>query len=128
MNPHWEFFECQRCGRCCESLGLPTPEPIIDNDSSFEEIAEYLNETVESLIQKYYGSLDEGYIIPDDNKRKPCPFLRKEGEQAVCSIYQVRPSGCRNFPFNTMGGRCGINCPAHNIAIEKRLKRIKKVK
>jgi Fe-S-cluster containining protein len=104
----WALFKCHRCGKCCTEAGLPyDPEKIHD-------IAEYLGMTVKDVIDKYYGSpADDGQNwIPDWTKRRPCPFLKREGSIYACGIYPVRPGQCRAFPFDTDFGTGGVACPA----------------
>lgn len=104
----WSLFNCHRCGKCCTEAGLPyDPERIPD-------IADYLGMTVKDLIHRYYGSPTEDgkQWIPDDAKRRPCPFLKREGPIYACGIYPVRPGPCRAFPFDTDFGTGGVACPA----------------
>lgn len=111
----WELFECQRCGKCCAEIGLPyDPEKI-------HAIAHLLAHTVDQVIEKYYGRWTcerTGWIL-EDHKRTPCPFLRAEGDRNVCAIYPVRPLGCRLYPFDTDGGRGGVDCPGAEIVYAK---------
>jgi Fe-S-cluster containining protein len=109
----WEFFECQRCGKCCDQLGLPW------DISKNPEIAEHLNIGLEEFFQKYYGNIIEKdgkkYYEFRDELRKPCQFL---GKDKVCLIYQVRPRQCEDYPIETNHGDSGINCPAYKKAIK----------
>jgi Fe-S-cluster containining protein len=77
-------------------------------------MAAYLGMTVEEVIHKYYGSPagDGEHWIPDEARRRPCPFLKREGLVYACGIYSVRPGPCRAFPFDTDFGTGGIACPA----------------
>jgi len=115
MSGLWEYFECQRCGKCCEAIGLPW------DPARTEEIASFLNISVEELMERYYGRLSpdgEAWEL-EDHKRTPCPFLRSEGDKKACAIYPVRPEGCRLYPFETDFGRQGVDCPGADIAFEK---------
>ena len=111
----WDLFECQRCGKCCVEIGLP-----YDTKSIFE-ISEFLNLEVSQVIEKYYGRIME--IVkpwePEIQKRRPCPFLRVDGERKSCPIYSVRPLGCRAYPFATDLGRQGVDCPGAEIVYAK---------
>lgn len=104
----WKLFSCHRCGKCCTDLGLPY-DPF-----RISEMAAFLNMSVEDVIHTYYGDPagDGKNWIPDDAKRKPCPFLISEGHRRACRIYPVRPDGCRAFPFDTDNGTNGVECPA----------------
>lgn len=119
----WEFFECERCGKCCEQLGLPWD--IFKNP----EIAEHLSISMEELFQKYYGDIiekdGEKYYEFRDELRKPCRFL---GKDKVCLIYRVRPRQCEDYPIETSFGDSGINCPAYKKAIKVYRRKISKTK
>jgi Fe-S-cluster containining protein len=113
----WDLFECQRCGRCCIEIGLP-----YDPESIFK-IARFLELTVDQVIDKYYGRVSEDengkYWESEDHKRTPCPFLGPESDnKKTCIIYEMRPEGCRLYPFETDGGRQGVDCPGARIYFE----------
>lgn len=111
-DPRWEFFKCQRCGRCCREIGLP-----YDAESA-KRIAKFLNISMAELIERYYGKVVQigQPWIRQDEKGKPCPFLTKDGEKYSCTIYHIRPFGCKMYPFETDFGCQGVDCPAARIA------------
>ena len=111
----WEYFECHRCGQCCEQIGLPY-DPYM-----CQTIADFLDISVSELIVHYYGKLssDGGNWISEDDKRTPCPFLKTEGTKRICEIYSVRPEGCKLYPFDTDFGRDGVDCPGARKAYDK---------
>jgi Fe-S-cluster containining protein len=115
QDRRWDLFKCQRCGKCCVEIGLP-----YDPESIFE-IAKFLDLKVDQVIEKYYGRIsDDGKAWEsEDYKRAPCPFLSADGDIKSCSIYSVRPLGCRLYPFDTDFGRAGIDCPGARIVYEK---------
>ena len=78
------------------------------------DMAKYLGMTVEDLTNTYYGSSagDGKNWIPDEAKRRPCPFLKREDSAYACGIYPVRPGPCRAFPFDTDFGTGGVVCSA----------------
>jgi len=114
----WEFFECQRCGRCCTEIGLPY------DGARLHDIAQNRGLSVEQLIEQYYGWIikrgrPEAGFEPykgEDDRRTPCPFLKDEGDKKTCVIYRDRPDGCRTYPFGTDFGRQGVDCPGARIA------------
>ena len=110
----WDYFKCQQCGQCCEKIGLPYDPDNID------EIAKYLNISIKELISKYYGKIlpDQSHWESDNNKRVPCPFLKKKDGKKVCLIYEVRPFGCRLFPLHTDFCRGDVDCPGMKIVKE----------
>jgi Fe-S-cluster containining protein len=110
----WIYFECQKCGKCCIEIGLPY-DPYRIN-----EIARFLSLSIEEALDKYYGAIQEdGTRASEDHKRTPCPFITKDNSNNICSIYDVRPEGCRLYPLDTDGGRQGVECPAAKIVFEK---------
>lgn len=115
QSRQWELFKCQQCGKCCAEIGLP-----YDPESIFE-IARYLDLTIDQVIDKYYGRIvDEGKAWEsEDYKRTPCPFLVADGDMKCCTIYSVRPSGCKLYPFETDFGRAGVDCKAAEIVYAK---------
>lgn len=114
-DKRWSLFKCLRCGKCCVEIGLPyDPKSIFD-------IAKHLDLTVHQVLEKYYGRIvEEGKSWEsEDNKRTPCPFLKTDGHVKCCSIYSVRPIGCRLYPFDTDFGRAGVDCKAAEAVFEK---------
>ncbi|MFO7875947.1 MAG: YkgJ family cysteine cluster protein [Desulfovermiculus sp.] len=88
-------FSCQQCGQCC------TGESGTIYVSSFEikKIASFWDVSVTVFIQQALLPYKESYII----KERPggaCLFY-----QDGCTIYPVRPTQCRSFPFWTQSMR-----------------------
>jgi len=55
---------------------------------------------IESLKQTNFTQYDENIksqVLKQENAR--CIFLKKEGDEFVCSIYEHRPKVCRQYPF-----------------------------
>ena len=48
-----------------------------------------------------------------DEKEKPkaIAIVKHHGNFHTCSIYEVRPHGCRMYPVETDAGRQGVDCP-----------------
>lgn len=89
QNIHDEVFDeidCLSCANCCKTTGpLLIPKDI-------ERISKHLR-MKPSLFQEKYLIMDE------DNdwifNSMPCPFL---GSDNYCSIYDVRPKACSEYP------------------------------
>jgi len=85
-------FSCQKdCGACCTDHGEYT-FVYLEKDEE-RAIAEFLELSL-AAFRKRWTTRDEGHRVlrmdgPD------CPFL--DGKR--CTIYPVRPSQCRTFPF-----------------------------
>jgi Fe-S-cluster containining protein len=113
-------FECDRCGKCCVSLGsLITIERQL-NDRDY-----YCRSAVDNAI--FLANVDPAYregiadefadadSVHPSHGNKSCRFLRKnqDGEGTVCAIYASRPKVCRDFRcyrmliFDREGAVCG---------------------
>lgn len=86
---HEEVFsetDCLTCANCCK-----TTSPIfIDKD--IDRIARHLRMRPATFTEQYLTlDVENDYVL----KQAPCPFL---GEDNYCSIYEVRPRACREYP------------------------------
>ena len=97
MPRFWEKglnFTCQRCGRCC----CGEPGIVYFNPREFDALAEHLKETRgisrEDLIRDYMKPWKDSYTARDDFPDGHCIFF-----DHGCTVYTVRPSQCRDFPF-----------------------------
>jgi Fe-S-cluster containining protein len=98
-NGQWSInlpFLCTKCGVCCtledfltagEITGKPEEHPQIHARNRV--LFEHLGKIFEVDEAKY-----DNYIA-----NTPCPFLVNK----VCSIYEIRPGGCRLFPKTAFG-------------------------
>lgn len=86
---HDEVFErtdCLTCANCCK-----TTSPIF-TDKDIERIAKYLKIRPSQLIERHlHLDEDHHYVL----NSSPCLFL---GTDNYCSIYDVRPTACREYP------------------------------
>ena len=79
--------DCLQCANCCKNYSPRFKTPDIKRISKSLKLRE------SELIDRYlYLDSDGDYVV----KTKPCPFL---GTDNACSIYEVRPSDCRRFPY-----------------------------
>lgn len=80
------YINCLECGNCCRTLGPRILQKDIDR------IAKFLGLKPDGLVAKYLRiDEDSDYVF----KSMPCPFL---GEDNYCSIYEVRPKACAEYP------------------------------
>lgn len=97
MEPHQAWFRdglrfsCTQCGDCC------TGEPgyVWINDREIKEIAKFLG-TSETEVRTYYGRKDNKGITLREKSNGDCVFFEKG---KGCTIYPVRPTQCRTWPF-----------------------------
>lgn len=89
LELHEEEFKqtnCLDCANCCKTTGpLFTVKDI-------ERIAKKLKQKPKLFTDQYLRVDEDGdYVL----KTLPCPFLETDN---ACSIYDVRPKACREFP------------------------------
>ena len=121
---HTEVFreiDCTKCANCCKILG-----PLF-TESDISRIAKHFRMRL-PVFEDMYLRVDE------DNdkvfKSMPCPFL---GEDNLCSIYDIRPKACSEFPHTDRKKIYQINhltiqntliCPAVYLFVEKLQERL----
>jgi Fe-S-cluster containining protein len=88
-SQHEEVFsklDCLQCANCCK-----TTSPIF-RDVDIDRIAKHLGMRPSSFTEKYlHIDEDNDWVL----NSSPCAFL---GEDNYCSIYEVRPKACREYP------------------------------
>ena len=82
----FQSTDCLKCANCCKTTG-----PLF-TDKDIRRISKYLKLKTKQFIENYLR-LDEedDYVL----NTLPCVFL---GEDNFCSIYEVRPKACSEFP------------------------------
>lgn len=114
--------DCLTCANCCKTTG-----PLFTN-ADVERIAKSFRQKPQQFIKNYLRVDDENdYVL----QSVPCTFL---GPDNYCSIYDVRPKACREFPhtdrkkFQQISNLTMKNvaiCPAAYNIVEEMKKRIK---
>ena len=86
---HEETFEqinCLECANCCRTTG-----PLF-TDKDIERISKFMRLKPSQFIDRYLRiDEDQDYVL----KTVPCTFLADDN---YCSIYEVRPKACREYP------------------------------
>lgn len=86
---HEEVFEhtdCLECANCCK-----TTSPIF-RDIDIERLAKHFRIKPVQFIEQYlHRDEDYDWVL----NQAPCPFL---GEDNYCSVYNVRPNACKEYP------------------------------
>lgn len=89
LELHEQAFDeinCLDCANCCKTTG-----PLFTN-SDIERIAKHLRLKPQPFIEQYLRiDEDDDYVL----RQVPCPFLASDN---YCSIYDVRPKACREYP------------------------------
>lgn len=87
---HDEAFsniDCLQCAGCCKTISPRFKTPDI------KRVSKHLGLRESVFIESYLRLDEDGdYVV----KRSPCAFL---GEDNFCSIYDLRPNDCRNYPY-----------------------------
>ncbi len=112
----FEKTECLDCANCCKTTG-----PLFTN-ADIARISKHFRLKPQQFIAQYLRiDEDHDYVLQE----VPCAFLNVDN---YCSIYDVRPKACREFPhtdrkkFHQIGDLTLKNvaiCPAaYNIVEE----------
>ncbi len=118
----FEEIDCLACANCCKTTG-----PLFTN-TDVERIARHLKLKPGVFIEKYLRKDEDGDLVL---KSVPCTFL---GADNYCSIYEVRPKACREYPHTNRKKFHQIThltlkntaiCPAAFQIVEKMMQNIK---
>jgi Fe-S-cluster containining protein len=116
---HDEAFshtKCLDCANCCKTALAVFEKPDI------RRIARHFAISEKEFIKKYLKPHpDYEYLI----KKLPCVFLSEDNK---CTIYEIRPAGCRSYPpaklqlsaeqLDVIHDNIGI-CPAVSEMVDK---------
>ena len=118
----FEKTDCLKCANCCKTTG-----PLF-TDKDVERIAKHFKMKAHKFIEQFLRiDEDNDYVL----QSVPCTFL---GMDNYCSIYEVRPKACREFPhtdrkkFQQISDLTLKNvavCPAAFNIVEEMKRRIK---
>lgn len=91
-------FSCTQCGNCCTG---PSGFVWFDDDEA-QAMADHLGVDVDVFYERYAHRAMGRWTL-DEVKRGglyDCVFLNKDEDgKRGCSIYPVRPTQCRTWPF-----------------------------
>ena len=121
-DEEFQRTDCLECANCCKTTG-----PLFTS-KDIERISKFFRMKQQDFIDTYL-QLDEenDYVL----QSVPCAFL---GADNYCSIYDVRPKACREFPHTDRKKFQQIShltlknvaiCPAAYNIVEEMKKRIK---
>lgn len=92
----FETIDCLACANCCITTG-----PLLTS-KDITRIAHHLKLSEQQFEVKYLRKDEENDFV---FKTMPCPFL---GQDNYCSIYDVRPKACRDYPHTDRKNQQGI--------------------
>jgi len=117
----FERTDCLQCANCCKTTG-----PLF-TDKDIQRISKHFKMKEHEFISQYLIVDEENdYVL----QAVPCTFL---GTDNYCSIYEVRPKACREFPhtnrkkfqqISTLTLKNVAICPAAYNIVEDMKKRI----
>ncbi|HMO25767.1 MAG TPA: YkgJ family cysteine cluster protein [Tepidisphaeraceae bacterium] len=102
-------FTCTQCGNCCTG----GPGYVWLSDVEVQRLADHLKLGVEETVRRYCRRVGNGLSLKENKnfrgeydciflKEEPLAdgtFSRRKPGKRVCTIYPVRPSQCRTWPF-----------------------------
>lgn len=116
-------FECTGCGQCCTG----GPGYIWVNDDEICAMAAHLNLSLQEFADRHLRKINGRLSLREDPVNFDCTFLKDN----KCSIYHLRPTQCRTFPWwptllktkkdwEEASFRCeGISCSAPVVPLVK---------
>lgn len=117
----WKKTDCTACANCCKTM---TP---VFTPSDIKRISTHLRLSPQSFTKKWLVREDDtGNLV---NQSLPCSFLVDN----KCSIYEVRPDDCAEFPhhdkkpfdlYNETFIQNITRCPATFLLVDRLKKRI----
>lgn len=120
-DTEFEKTDCLECANCCKTTG-----PLF-TDKDIQRIAKHFKTKPQQFIDAFLRIDEENdYVL----QSVPCTFL---GADNYCTIYDVRPKACREFPhtdrkkFQQITNLTMKNvaiCPAAFNIVEEMKKRI----
>ena len=122
-NEIWKEVDCLSCGNCCKKMTPTFTDKDISRISSHFEMSK--KEFKEKWL--YFDKKDGDWM----NYTTPCQFLDLKNN--ICSIYEVRPTDCADFPHlnkKKMVDYIHVHqqniqyCPATFKMVEKMIERI----
>ena len=82
----FEKIDCLDCANCCKTTG-----PLF-TDKDINRIAAHLKlKSIDFIDQYLHVDEDDDHVL----QQVPCSFLEEDN---YCSIYDVRPKACREYP------------------------------
>ncbi|MDR6515047.1 YkgJ family cysteine cluster protein [Chryseobacterium camelliae] len=126
QDAHEEVFEaidCLGCANCCKTTG-----PLY-TEKDIERIARHLRMKPADFEAKFLRTDEDNDKVL---QHLPCFFLNDDN---TCSIYDVRPKACREYPhtdrkkiyqINNLMIKNTVICPAAYEFVESMMTRIKK--
>ena len=90
-------FSCTQCGNCCTG---PTGA-VWFTESEAKAMAESLEVPIKEFYLRFARKIGARWSLNERlvEGKYDCVFLDRSGDHPNCSLYAVRPSQCRTWPF-----------------------------
>jgi len=82
-------FACVDCGQCCTGA----PGMVRMTEAEAKSLAAHLGKSLETVKEEHLSPTDNGWRIKE-TLNGDCVFFDER-----CTIYPVRPTQCRTYPF-----------------------------
>lgn len=89
----FKTISCLDCANCCKTTG-----PMFTS-KDVSRIAKHLRMKPGQFVQEYLREDEENDFVL---QQLPCAFL---GDDNYCSIYDIRPKSCSDYPMTGMRGQ-----------------------
>lgn len=83
-------FECKKCGECCRWGGF-----VFLNPDDIKRLAEHHEIGREEYTKRYTKPHGGDIVLKDKDDSSECIYLKDDS----CSVYNIRPKQCKEFPF-----------------------------
>lgn len=126
QNTHDEVFEeidCLQCANCCKTTG-----PLFTG-KDIERLSRHFRMKASEFETKFLRTDEDGDKVLQN---LPCFFLNEDN---TCSVYEVRPKACREYPhtdrrkiyqINNLMLKNTVICPAAYVFVEKIKEKLEK--
>lgn len=84
-------FECTACGKCCAGA----PGTVFMNRAEADRIARHLQLETDDFLRQYAYPYKHGHSLREVGENYACIFFKDNR----CTVYEVRPTQCRTYPF-----------------------------
>jgi hypothetical protein len=85
-------FACTQCGNCCTGA----PGAVWVTDEEIAQFADYLGKSV-GEVRLFHTRPLLGRVSLAEHANGDCTFF--DGQTRRCTVYPVRPTQCRTWPF-----------------------------
>lgn len=86
---------CTKCGGCCRN------NPFVElSENEIGALSLFTGLESESFADTDRGANPRRFLKFQESGN--CIFLRETDGNYACSVYEARPSVCRNYPFTTV--------------------------